>query len=109
MEDAEDADGGDLGALSGLSLDERFLAESGLLGEQEGESARGGGGEGGWAELAAFKGDGASALDSMMDFEAPDDTPLRCIDAGHSADCTRCVAGRARARGRALRVRVARL
>jgi hypothetical protein len=93
--EAEDADGGDLGTLSGLSLDERFLAESGLLGEQEGESSRGGAAEGGWAELAAFKGDGASALDSMMDFEVADDTPLRCIDAGHPADCTRCVAARA--------------
>ena len=71
----------DLGELSGLaSLDERFLAEAGLLGEQDEAESAGGT----WQAALDFAaksddgGAGAGALDQAMEFEALP-VQLRCI------------------------------
>jgi hypothetical protein len=81
----------DFGELSGLSLDERFLNEAGLLwssgGEEETESARA------WPALDAFAPSGGAPLDAPMEDEpAVSALSLRCIDPSHAPHCTRCAA-----------------
>lgn len=79
--------GADLGELSALSL-EGFLHDAGLLGD-DGDSAQRAATR--WAPLVTLPGGGAADAPTVMDVGLPSPSSvLRCIDAEHPLDCTRC-------------------